>query len=136
MLSVFLLALSSDYLLKLNLPCSRVGFFQLSGLSSLFPPTQCWLSMWCIMVVSSLCCFRSVVKHVIADMLRCVCTAYEGMLATRAKSSNRQHCITQQEALQAVFNIKFIDKCVAWTDNSQVFCLFLFVFGLPSFCLS
>ena len=54
--------------------------------------------------------------HVLQGMMG----AYESLLATRKKGSKSDVPLSQQEALQAVFNVKYILHLIPWRDDSEV----------------
>ena len=54
--------------------------------------------------------------HVLQGMLG----AYESLLVTRKKGSKSDMPLSQQESLQAVFNVKYILHMIPWRDDSEV----------------
>ncbi|XP_076443565.1 conserved oligomeric Golgi complex subunit 1-like isoform X2 [Babylonia areolata] len=62
---------------------------------------------------------RWVVKDVLVRVLQGMLAAYETLLATRKKGSKNCTPLSQQEALQAVFNVKYILHMIPWREDSQ-----------------
>ena len=67
-----------------------------------------------------ICVSRSVVKDVLVRVLQGMLGAYESLLVTRKKGSKSDMPLSQQEALQAVFNVKYILHMIPWRDDSEV----------------
>ena len=59
-------------------------------------------------------------RDVLVRVLQGMLGAYESLLATRKKGSKSSVPLSQQEALQAVFNVKYILHMIPWRDDSEV----------------
>nr|KAG5687549.1 hypothetical protein BaRGS_023105 [Batillaria attramentaria] len=62
---------------------------------------------------------RSVVREVLLKVLQGMIGAYESLLATRKKGSKSALPLSQQEALQELFNVKYMLDIMPWRDDTE-----------------
>jgi hypothetical protein len=61
-----------------------------------------------------------VIKDVLLQVLLSIVETYEKLLALRKKGAKTSLPLTQQEALQAVFNIKYTLLMIPWKEDTEV----------------
>lgn len=63
---------------------------------------------------------RSVVREILLKILQGMLMAYEKLLTVRKKGSKSELPLSQQAALQTLFNVKYIMSMIPWRDDSEV----------------
>ncbi|XP_025076664.1 conserved oligomeric Golgi complex subunit 1-like [Pomacea canaliculata] len=62
---------------------------------------------------------RSVVREILLKILQGMLMAYEKLLTVRKKGSKSELPLSQQAALQTLFNVKYIMSMIPWRDDSE-----------------